>query len=104
MRKKDTTKVYAVKDKGIYRLRAFTDKHQKCGEISLGLTDKRLAKCLKLLVTPPGPQKNTKFQRKRKFHSRRRTGVINFLSRSISELQISIWNVVVPKQGLDTAI
>ena len=51
MRKKDTTKVYAVKDKGFYRLRAFTDKHQKCGEISLGLTDKRLAKCLANAMT-----------------------------------------------------
>ncbi|GEM_PF-2555883 len=40
---KGATKLYAVQDHGIYRLRAFTDNRKKCGEISLGLRDERIA-------------------------------------------------------------
>lgn len=43
MQKKSATKLYAVKDGNIYRLRAFTENRKKCGEISLGLKDKKLA-------------------------------------------------------------
>ena len=43
MQAKGATKLYAVKDGSIYRLRAFTDNRKKCGEFSLGLRDKRLA-------------------------------------------------------------
>jgi len=43
MQSRQATSVYAVKDRGIYRLRAFTENKKKCGEISLGLKDKRFA-------------------------------------------------------------
>ena len=43
MRQKSATKLYAVADHGIYRLRAFSADRKKCGELSLGLKDKRLA-------------------------------------------------------------
>lgn len=43
MQSKDATKLYAVSDDGIYRLRAFREDRKKCGEFSLGLRDKRLA-------------------------------------------------------------
>lgn len=43
MQQKQATKIYPVRDGAYYRLRAFTDKRKKCGEISLGLRDKRSA-------------------------------------------------------------
>ena len=43
MQSKGATKLYAIQDGSIYRLRAFTDNRKKCGELSLGLRDKRLA-------------------------------------------------------------
>ena len=43
MQTKGASKLYAVQDDGIYRLRAFTANRKKCGELSLGLKDKRLA-------------------------------------------------------------
>lgn len=43
MQDKQATRLYAVADHGIYRLRAFTDKREKRGEISLGLKDKMSA-------------------------------------------------------------
>ena len=43
MQSMQASTVYAVSDRGIYRLRAFTDNNKKCGELSLGLQDKRLA-------------------------------------------------------------
>ena len=43
MQSRQATSVYAVKDRDIYRLRAFSENKKKCGEISLGLKDKRFA-------------------------------------------------------------
>ena len=43
MQDKQATRLYAVADHGIYRLRAFTDKREKRGEISLGLKNKMSA-------------------------------------------------------------
>jgi integrase len=43
MREKHATKLYVVADHGIYRLRAFTDDRKKCGELSLGLRNRKLA-------------------------------------------------------------
>ena len=43
MQDKRATRLYTVADHGIYRLRAFTEKRQKCGEFSLGIKDRRLA-------------------------------------------------------------
>lgn len=45
---KGATKLYAVQDGGIYRLRAFSDDRKKCGEFSLGIRDKRLAQRIAL--------------------------------------------------------
>ena len=42
-KEKKATKIYPIKDGGIYRLRAFDDNRKKCGELSLGLRDKRFA-------------------------------------------------------------
>ena len=48
MQSMQASAVYAVSDRGIYRLRAFTDSNKKCGELSLGLKQQ----CL------PGKQTN----------------------------------------------
>ena len=43
MQTRGATKVYAVKDHGIFRLRAYTNNREKRGELSIGLRDAKLA-------------------------------------------------------------